>query len=558
MKQSELLFNCKESDWIGYFPYEKVRKEQSTIINFAINSFRAGKKYVIIEAGTGIGKSAVGVTVGRYFSKNRIQTLDTDPEADYNSGTWFVTTQKLLQSQYEDDFGGCGKNKMKSIKSSTNYSCKFHKKNTCAESQQLLKIEEKGTPFFKTCVFSCKYKEDKKKFIESLESVTNFPYLLTEANYSGKITPRNLLVVDECHNTESELSKFIEISVSERFAKHALKLSFPKQTTQLKAIKWIREVYFPKASSQLAFVESQIEKLGDRFREKIKEFKSINRQHDLLRGHVGKIKKFLELYDKDNWVFELVPSFNKSMRKFSFKPLDVAPYANDSLFRLGDRVLMLSATILNKDAFCKELGINIDEIAFISVDSPFPKENRPIIPVGVGNMSMKHIDKTLPRMVEAVKSILEEHKNEKGVIHTHTYKIAKYLKENVKDSRLLLHTSENRDETLRKHRDSKKATVLLSPSMTEGVDLKDELSRFQILMKVPYPYLGSPLIKKKMNKYDWYYGYATAKTVVQAVGRSVRNENDIAVTYILDQGWDWFFQKNKEFFSSDFKQCVIS
>ena len=548
-----------KKDWIHFFPYDEPRKEQVEAINFAINQFLSGKRYVITELGTGVGKSGIGVTVARYLSSLSagLALIDTDPKHEYSIGSWFVTTQKLLQAQYENDFGGCGKDKMKSIKSSTNYGCKFHKKNTCSESQQLLKVEEKGTRFFNTCMFGCTYKEKKKQFIDSKESITNFPYLLTESNFSGKITPRNLLVVDECHNTEAELSKFIEITVSERFAKSVLKLKFPSVTTQFQSVKWIRETYYPKAKSQLAFVEAQLEKFGDNFKAKLKEFKNINRQYDLLRGHVGKIEKFLKLYNKENWVYELIPSFNKSMRKFSFKPLDVAPYAEDSLFRLGDRVLMMSATILDKDAFCHELGIDPSVAAFISMDSPFPKENRPIFNVGVGNMSAKYIDQTLPKMVTAVKSILEEHKGDKGLVHCHTYRIAKYLKEKIKDKRLLIHTSENRDEILEKHKRSKGATVLLSPSMTEGVDLKDELSRFQILMKVPYPYFGSPLVKKKSSKYSWWYGFSTAKIIVQSIGRSVRNENDTAVTYIMDSGFSWFYEKNEQFFSDDFKGCLI-
>jgi Rad3-related DNA helicase len=406
-------------------------------------------------------------------------------------------------------------------------------------------------------MFSCVYKEKKKKFLESTESVTNFPYLLTEANYNGKITPRSLLVIDECHNTESELSKFIEVTISERFAKSVLKLQFPKQTTQFQAVKWIKDVYYPKADRQLAYVEKQLERFGDDFRAKLKEFKSVNRQYELLRGHVGKIEKFLELYDKDNWVFELIPSFNRSMRKFSFKPLDVAPYATDSLFRLGDRVLMMSATILDKEAFCHELGIDPSSASFISIDSPFPKENRPIFTVGVGNMSAKYIDQTLPKMIVAVKSILDDHKTDKGIIHCNSYKIANYLKDNINNKRLLIHNTKNRDEILEKHKSSKIPTVILSPSMTEGVDLKDDLSRFQILMKVPFPYFGSPLVKKKSSKYDWWYGYATSKTVVQSIGRSVRNEKDVAVTYILDSAWDWFYNKNERFFSNDFKGCMI-
>ena len=93
--------------------------------------------------------------------------------------------------------------------------------------------------------------------------------------------------------------------------------------------------------------------------------------------------------------------------------------------------------------------------------------------------------------------------------------------------------------------------------MTEGVDLKDELSRFQILMKVPYPYFGSPLVKKKSSKYSWWYGFSTAKIIVQSIGRSVRNENDTAVTYIMDSGFSWFYEKNEQFFSDDFKGCLI-
>ena len=74
--------------------------------------------------------------------------------------------------------------------------------------------------------------------------------------------------------------------------------------------------------------------------------------------------------------------------------------------------------------------------------------------------------------------------------------MANYLKKNVKSRRLLSHNSENREKILEKHKKSKTATVLLSPSMTEGVDLHGDLSRFQVVCKIPYPYLGDKLIRK--------------------------------------------------------------
>ena len=39
---------------------------------------------------------------------------------------------------------------------------------------------------------------------------------------------------------------------------------------------------------------------------------------------------------------------------------------------------MMSATIMDKDAFCQSLGINKEDCAFISLPSPFKTENKPI------------------------------------------------------------------------------------------------------------------------------------------------------------------------------------
>ena len=45
----------------------------------------------------------------------------------------------------------------------------------------------------------------------------------------------------------------------------------------------------------------------------------------------------------------------------------------------------------------------------------------------------------------------------------------------------------------------KENAILMGPSLLEGLDLKDDTSRFQIFFKVPYPNLNEPLIKAKLN-----------------------------------------------------------
>jgi Rad3-related DNA helicase len=533
-----------KNSWKKYFPYDIPREQQSQAIDIALKVFRdSNKRFVILEAGTGVGKSAIGVTVSRMMKE-----LSTCSE-EYEPGAYFLTTQKILQDQYVHDFRS-----MHSIKSSSNYQCGFHKRNTCQQSQQMLRTADRESKFFKACTINCKYKNEKKKFLESSESVTNFPYFLTEAAYSGKIVPRDFLVVDEAHNIESELSKFIEVTISERFCKQTLKLKWEDHKTSYQAVGWIKKVYYPKAKSQYEFLQKKIEEYG--MKDKISEFAKIAKHCDILSGHVKKIEKFLKVYSGQNWVMDKVPGMGRSQRKLTFKPIDVSAFAQEYLFRLGRKVLMMSATILDRETFCESLGITEADVEFLSIPSPFPAKNRPMMYCPVGGMNSKSIQYTLPKLRDAVKMILNEHKGQKGIIHCHTYRIAKYLKQNIKDRRLLIHDATNRDEILQKHINSKSSTVILSPSMGEGVDLKNDLSRFQVICKVPYPFLGDPLIRKRMKKFPNWYSVQTAKMIMQSAGRSVRSESDSAITYILDSDWGNFFQRNKRFFPTYFIEGI--
>jgi Rad3-related DNA helicase len=44
---------------------------------------------------------------------------------------------------------------------------------------------------------------------------------------------------------------------------------------------------------------------------------------------------------------------------------------------------------------------------------------------------------------------------------------------------------------------------------------------------------------------------------VQSVGRSVRNNEDHAVTYILDTDWERFYGRNRDYFPDEFKKCLV-
>jgi ATP-dependent DNA helicase DinG len=545
-----------------YFPYSKIRDEQRAAIEFAIDAYESGKKYVVLNMGTGCGKSATALTIARYMASHGEYTLDD--EGMPLSGAYILTTQKILQQQYVSDFGpgiGPSKNLLLSIKSSNNYKCGYYPDQSCAESRRLLAqlgSRVSGTDFQKHCRGHCHYAKDKQNFIESPVSVTNFSYFFAETMYSKKLVPRDMLIIDECHNIESELGKFAEVTFSEKFAKEVLKCKIPTNLkSQSNVFDWVKKTYRPSLNKYIKDLEKTL--LSKLTVDNSVGVAELSKQYEMLEKHSSKIETFIEIYSSDNWIVNILEpneAQKRSQRKFEFKPVDIAKFSENQLFKFGGRILLLSATIVDKNIFCQSIGLDPENVSYLSIPSPFPVENRPIHYVPIGSMSIKNIDKSLPILANAIQYLLEQHPNEKGIIHCVNFKIAQYLIENVKSSRLVTHTSENREQVLNDHINSSDPTVLISPSMMEGVDLANDASRFQIMCKVPFPHLGDQVIKKRMENNRSWYTYQTIKSIIQAMGRSIRNENDYAVSYILDSDWDYFFRLNKSMFPEEFKNAI--
>ena len=78
--------------------------------------------------------------------------------------------------------------------------------------------------------------------------------------------------------------------------------------------------------------------------------------------------------------------------------------------------------------------------------------------------------------------------------------------------------------------------------MINGIDLKDDFSRFQVILKVPFPNLMSKKIKKRLETRSEWYNWKALIDILQAYGRSIRNEEDWAETYILDECFDQILQ----------------
>ena len=190
-----------------------------------------------------------------------------------------------------------------------------------------------------------------------------------------------------------------------------------------------------------------------------------------------------------------------------------------------------------------------------------------------GLLNFRHTLEALPSLVSAQNAELFEryqvlsrrelasrHENEKGVIHAHSYKIANFIHRNLPEEvrwRVLTHEgSDGRDAALTRHLTDDEPTILLTPSMTEGIDLADDLARWQVLCKVPYPYLGDKQVAARMERDRDWYDWRTCLSVVQAYGRSVRSAEDHAVTYLLDAGFPEFIRRQQHRLPQWFLEAV--
>jgi Rad3-related DNA helicase len=428
--------------------------------------------------------------------------------------------------------------------------------------------------------------------------------------------PRELLVLDEGHLLETEIVKFRGLSLSKgrwrRYIKDLQIVDYGYEDIK----QWI-QFLIELETKMLTLIgdTSVIELLALQRRirynwdEALKEDRGSENNKSKSRGQKKKVISASDLYDSDqkigqkyqegisraphtdlneelaadairdterltitinnilsnprNWIISEIKKENYEVVKVELKPLDISAYCK-AVFEKCSKTLIMSATILNPHAFCRSIGMNAEDVKFIQVKSDFPIENRPIYPLNVAYLNYNNLQSPEIKSIitKTVDNIMTVHKNDKGIIHTTSYEQLNFIKKNISQTnarRLLVTDPEiQRDEVIQEHVNSIKPTVLISPSLHTGLDLKGELSRFQIMTKVPYPNKGDRWINAKRGLDEAWYYWQTALKLAQAYGRSIRSNEDRAKTYILDSAFTYFLNKNRSILPDWFVQAVRS
>ena len=512
---------------VSSFPFPAYRPGQREAMQQVRDAFAAGRRFVVLEAPTGAGKSAIAVTLAR--------------EA---GSAFLLTAQKLLQDQYLRDFPDVAL-----MKGRANYECLVVPTSHAAAAPCLV-----GRTF--PACEDCPYFRAKDVAMAANNTVMNYAYYLAELNHAGGFGPRELVVLDEAHGIEASLMQFVEVRVSDAdLLRVGVDHRLPQGGDPLGLLDGVLDLVHPlrTRSRDLA---ARLETLPPMSNAAMDALRS-KRWIDGTLARLALLEESSDAQDAD-WVVD--EGRDALGRVLAFRPVDVAAFAEPFLFRYGTRVLMMSATILDAATFVRSLGLDPDEVEVVRMPSHFPPEHRPIRLRPAARLTRHHLATDLPKLVDAVADLMRDHPSEKGVVHAHSYRIARAVAQGLPDAlrrRVRTHSGAgDRDAALADHMASPEPTVLLTPSMTEGIDLAGDLARWQAICKIPYPYLGDPQVAARRERDPAWYAWRTCLTVVQAYGRSVRSADDHAVTYLLDADFPAFLRREGARMPDWFREAI--
>lgn len=408
----------------------------------------------------------------------------------------------------------------------------------------------------------------------SIFNYANFLIFLRMKNNSNMILPqKELLILDEGHLIENQIVEQVGISITRRTLQKYIptylldNATLDYSSSMEQWLKFLRDLYqlLQDSIPTMRSEEIKIDAYNDlkRLKQVIEEItltpdnwivSAIGREGDndqwkRRQRHIWNGNDITNSNQKDVQFQNETVESNKIMR-VEFKPLDVSRYCK-GLFERCSKTLIMSATILDIHAFCRNVGLDRDSIKFVQAGSDFPIENRPIYQLDTAYLNFKTLglETTQRAIANAVGRIMSLHKNDKGIIHATSYAQVRFIEKYISDNnkRRLIYTDPERprEEVTTEHFRSTRPSVLISPSLHTGLDLKDERSRFQILVKVPYPSKGDKWISAKMERDPAWYNWQTKLRIVQAYGRSVRSKDDWAKTYVLDSAFGSFIRKNR-------------
>lgn len=514
---------------LSFFPKDfEPSTGQIEVITRVDEYLSTNNKFVIVSAPTGTGKSFLSMTLANAsneptnnfknyinsylafkqdFSGNYTNQVECEEEPPFGSFTLTIT--KSLQDQYKGLF-----NNTALLKGKTNYICEVDNVSPIDVAPCLIAPKLKEDCWR---VNRCPYYNNRNEALLSRHAVLNYKMFL---HLPRHVKRKNYIICDEASELENEMIKMFSLFLDiKKLNRLGVNVKIPRSYRPDDIHDWL---------TNLTLI------IGDNIEQLIRDF---NKNPNLVLGEKNKISSLKTLFMQINTCVNEWKTCEWIIDQPEKHTITITPLRANTLtrhiFEFGDQIVLMSATIIDHKKFAKSLGI--EKYGYVEVSSNFDPKNSPIYISNSNALNYNNKEMVLPKIAKQINELCETYKNEKGIIHTQSMDITKILQKYLKGKRFLFRNEiADNDGILNKHYTSKDPTILVSPSLTHGVDLRDDLARFSIIVKLPYLPLGNKRIKKlfEIDK-DWYQNQML-NILVQMCGRATRSKYDYSSTYILD------------------------
>lgn len=555
---------------LGYKP----RSGQIEAVNSIVSAFLdEGMQNTVLCAPTGTGKSIIGLIAAEVLS-------DVKNNTSVKSSIILSATNTLLR-QYDESFSKKLDGKFIMLKGASNYGCSALSQDGQTENAEacawytMVKSGSEFDDVIANHCDKCDYLNIKKKKNLSRHLTTNYSYFFIDRMYTGKFEDRDLLIWDEAHLINDLFSEHNAIYFSQkRVQAMAQEIAETVRLTDLEISKILVTIAADCAKKDKineSNYESYLNALTRVYRY-AKEQGTIMADRALRSGNMQqytKLSRFTKKYeglvckidDLQKYGYDHVFEYKEDESAVSIKPVFVSTMFE--ALQASPHNLFMSATV-SGEFLSKTLNLDPDKTKFIKLAPSFPKENKEVVffdPLSLSYSSLQNpatVKSLRKNVFKIVKKHLED--DERGIILAPSFKLQNEIVDElyplIKSGQLKLfehRQGEKLEHILDAFKSYKhKNAVLISPAMFEGVDLPGDYSRFQILVKAPFPSLADKRMKFVLDKYPAIYNLLTIMKMTQGFGRSVRSPEDFATSYCLDQNGQRLFNSSQNIWKDEF------
>jgi Rad3-related DNA helicase len=190
--------------------------------------------------------------------------------------------------------------------------------------------------------------------------------------------------------------------------------------------------------------------------------------------------------------------------------------------------ILTSATLLPHDV--REI-LGRKDYPFIDLGTSIPKENRRVIWTP-SKFSHSAADIDIPALAQRIEDIYKSTGKKNTLVHV-TYSLMRKLLPYMRHP-VIWHDETNKAEAIERFLTN--GGIMLGAGMSEGLDLKGDLCRTQIITTLQFPNIMDAWVSKRKALPDgdfWMIG-EVMKVLRQQVGRGTRGEDDYCENYVLD------------------------